>query len=242
MTSRKSEIRKTIDGFVSYEISPLTPKQIISISSKWFGDNKDFITELEKKPYKDLANRPIFLTFLLILFKRYSSLPAQPSEIYDEIVMLIIEDWDKYRGIYRTSKYVDFKSRKKMKFLSELSYLLTYKIKQIVFSSKELENIYIAIHEKYNLPLEEMKDVVSEIESHTGLITEAGFKSFEFSHLSLQEFLCAKHLVDLPCSQTTINYFFDYPEPISIAISISTEPSIWFSNFTRLGCDFTGLE
>ena len=73
-----------------------------------------------------------------------------------------------------------------------------------------------------------MKVVVAEIESHTGLIVESHYRHFEFSHLSIQEFLCAKHLVNLPYSQDTIKYFLEYPEPLAIAVSISGEPSLWF--------------
>lgn len=230
MTVRKSELNKVIDNFHTCEISPLTQNQIVEISSKWVSNSTDFINELSKRPYRDLANRPIFLTLLLILFEKYSSLPPQPSEVYEDATFLIIKDWDDHRDIIRNSIYSDFNTRKKLKFISEVSYNLTYKIKQKIFSSKDLENVYNDIHEKYGLPSNEIKKVVSEIESHTGLITESNYKNFEFSHLSIQEFLCAKHLVNLPYSKETIDYFFEYPEPLAIAICISGEPSQWFSN------------
>ena len=80
------------------------------------------------------------------------------------------------------------------------------------------------------MPEDDAKSVVSEIESHTGLIVESKSRNFEFSHLSMQEFLCAKHIVNLPYSKETINYFLEYPEPLAIAICISGEPSLWFAN------------
>lgn len=230
MTVRKSELNKVIENFTAYEISPLTEKQIVEISCKWSKKSKEFISELGKRPYKDLANRPIFLTLLLILFDKFAFLPTQPSEVYEDATFLIIKDWDEHRDIIRHSIYSDFNTRKKLKFISELSYYLTYKIKQKVFSSKDLQNIYCDIYEKYGLPVNEMKKVVSEIESHTGLITESNYKNFEFSHLSIQEYLCAKHLVNLPYSKETIDYFFEYAEPLAIAICISGDPSQWFSN------------
>lgn len=230
MTVRKSELHKIIDSFVIYEIASLNPSQIKEIASKWLDESDKFIIELEKKPYKDLANRPIFLTFLLILFEKYNTLPTQPSEVYEDTTYLILKEWDEHRDIVRISKYGDFNTRKKLKFISELSYYLTYKIKQKVFSSRDLENLYIQINKKYGLPDNSAKSVVLEIESHTGLIVESTFKNFEFSHLSIQEFLCAKHLVNLPYSKETISYFLEYPEPLAIAICISGEPSIWFAN------------
>jgi predicted NACHT family NTPase len=230
MTVRKSELNKVIDSFTIFEIAALSSKQIREIAGKWLKNSDQFIIELEKKPYRDLANRPIFLTFLLILFERYSTIPMQPSEVYEDTTYLILKEWDEHRDIVRTSRYGDFNTRKKLKFIAELSYCLTYKIKQKVFSSKDLEKIYIQINSKYGLPDDDVKTVVSEIESHTGLIVESTYKNFEFSHLSMQEFLCAKHIVNLPYSKETIAYFLEYPEPLAIAVCISGEPSIWFAN------------
>lgn len=154
----------------------------------------------------------------------------KPSEVYEEATYLIVKEWDEHRDIVRHSKYSDFNTRKKIKFIAEVSYLLTYKAKQKVFTSKMLESIYIEICDKYNLPADEMKMVVSEIESHTGMIVESKYRHFEFSHLSIQEFLCAQHLVNLPYSKETIEYFLEYPEPLAIAVSISGEPSLWLAN------------
>jgi predicted NACHT family NTPase len=230
LTVRKSELNKIIDNFSIFEVAPLAFHQVEEISKKWLVDSAGFINELNKKPYKDLANRPIFLTLLMVLYDKYSFLPTQPSEVYEDTTYLIIKEWDEHRDIVRTSKYADFNTRKKLKFLSEVSYMLTYKIKQKIFSSKELEEIYSQICTKYSLPKEEMALVISEIESHTGILIESTYRNFEFSHLSIQEFLCAKHLVNLPYSQETISYFLEYPEPLAIAVSISGEPSLWFSN------------
>jgi len=229
-TVRKSELNVNLANFTTLEISSLNKDQIYEISNKWLVDNKTFVSELYRKPYRDLANRPIYLTFLLILFEKYGYLPPQAHEVYEDLVHLIIKEWDDHRDIVRQSKYSGFSTRKKVKFLSEVSYLLTYQIKQTIFSSKILEEIYLKINRKYSLPTEEMKDVVSEIESHTGLISESQYKHFEFSHLSIQEYLCASHLVQIPYSQETIKYFFEYPEPLAIATCLSGDPGAWLTN------------
>ncbi len=231
LTVRKSELQRVIESFSFYEILPLSKKQITGIVKKWLRDFKKFFEELDSKPYRDLANRPIFLTLLMILFDKNNTLPTQPSEVYEDSTFLILQEWDSHREIVRRSRYSDFHPRKKLKFLSEVSYYLTYKIKQKRFSAKDLESIYLQICTKYGLPHEEMKMVIAEIESHTGIMQESSYKNFEFSHLSIQEFLCARHLVNLPYSEEIIKYFVEYPEPLAIAISISGEPSIWFSNF-----------
>lgn len=230
VTVRKSELNKEINGFNSYEISPLNEEQIRQITKKWIGSSEKFLNELNSKPYKDLANRPIFLTLLLIIYQKSFLLPNQPSEVYSDATYLVIKEWDEHRNINRRSKYSQFNTRKKIKFLSELSYHLTYKTKQKVFNSIDLENIYNKIYQKYDLPESEIKNVVAELESHTGILSESSYRKFEFSHLSIQEYLCACHIVNLPFSQRIIDYFFEYPDPLAIAVCISADPSEWFSN------------
>lgn len=230
VTVRKSELNKEINGFVTYEISPLNEIQIEQIATKWLGASDIFINELKTKPYQDLANRPIFLTLLLIIYQKSFVLPNQPSDVYSDATYLVLKEWDEHRNIIRQSQYSQFNTRKKIKFLSELSYHLTYKTKQKVFNSADLEIIYNKIYQKYNLPQEEIKNVVSELESHTGILTESSYRKFEFSHLSIQEYLCAFHIVNLPFSQRIIDYFFEYPDPLAIAVCISADPSDWLSN------------
>jgi GTPase SAR1 family protein len=230
LTSRTSSFFKVISNFETLEIHPLSLKDINEIALKWLSNGADFLKELEKRKYSELANRPIFLTLLLILFDKNKTLPVSPFEVYREAVFLIISDWDEHRGITRTSNYANFNVRKKLDFLQEVSLHLTYKIKSNVFNSAQLQEVYLNIHKKYALPKEDMNKVVQEIESHNGLINEVGYNLFEFSHLSLQEYLCAECLISLPFSKTTITYFYERPDPLAIAVCISKDPGLWLAN------------
>lgn len=230
MTSRTSTFVKVISNFEILEIHPLTIDEIKEISLKWLSNGNDFIIELESKKYSELANRPIFLTLLLILFEKNKTLPISPYEVYREAVYLIISDWDDHRGITRLSNYANFNVRKKLDFLQEVSLHLTYKIKSNLFTTEQLKDVYLKIYKKYSLPKDDMNKVVQEIESHNGLINEVGNKSFEFSHLTLQEYLCAECLISLPFSRNTITYFYEKPDPLAIAVCISKDSGLWLAN------------
>jgi predicted NACHT family NTPase len=231
LTSRTSSINNIIvESFEVYELKPIDREDVVIISKKWLGDNSIFVKELYKKPYCELANRPIYLSLLLVLFEKTQTLPTRALDIYREAVYLIIRDWDESRQITRHSKYTDFNVHSKLLFLQELAFFLTYKINSNVFSSTDLIEIYNNIYGRYNLPKEEVYDVISEIESHNGLISEVGYKIFEFSHLTLQEYLCAEYLVTLPFNQSIARYFIERPDPIAIAISLSRDSGVWFAN------------
>jgi hypothetical protein len=116
-------------------------------------------------------------------------------------------------------------------FLSALSYELTYKIKAKRFSEIDLITCYKKLCPRFGLPAQQATEVAREIESHTGIITIANHFEFEFSHLSLQEFLCANHIVREPRGGQIPKYIHDYPPPLAIAIALSAEPSVWFADF-----------
>lgn len=230
LTSRTSSFVKIISNFEILEIHPLSKSDIEEIAMKWLSHGVDFLVELKARNYSELANRPIFLTLLLILFDKNKNLPSSSFEVYREAVFLIVRDWDEHRGIFRTTEYADFNVRKKLDFLQEMSFHLTYRIKSNVFSAVQLKDVYLKIYKKYGLPKDEMNQVVREIESHNGLITEVNNLTFEFSHLSLQEYLCAECLISLPFSRDTIAYFYERPDPLAIAVCISRDSGAWLAN------------
>ncbi|QEC75906.1 NACHT domain-containing protein [Mucilaginibacter ginsenosidivorax] len=231
LTVRKSKLSSTGLGFTKFEITPLDEKRIKSIAKSWLGSSKGFYDALKNKPYRDLASRPIFLTLLLILYKlNNKNLPYQSYEVYRDATYLILKDWDEHRRIQRKSAYAEFNARKKLKFLYELSFNLTYRVKKTIFSTAILREVYQNIYSSYNLPKDEIDDVISEIQSHNGIISISGYDSCEFSHLSIQEYLCAEHIITLPFSASIIAYFYQYPEPLAIAITLSGDPGSWFAN------------
>jgi DNA polymerase III delta prime subunit len=232
MTCRSGHCnQKSVEGFDTMDILPLDRRQIEMIASQWLDNNQQrlFFKEFDEVPYKDLGDRPLFITLLLIIFKREGELPDQPSEVYQRIVDLLLRDWDADRKIIRRSKYSGFDKGKKALFLAELAFQLTCEAKLKRFDSEDLIKIYDRICGSFKLPKKEAVDVAREIESHSGLIVASGFKHYEFSHLSLQEYLCAEYIVRSPLDGKLLDLLVQYPEPAAVAIALSSNPSAWFT-------------
>jgi hypothetical protein len=147
------------------------------------------------------------------------------------MIELVLREWDvEKKNLHRTTKYAGFEPEKKMSFLSKLSYHLTYKINKNVFTHDDLVSCYNVIYKGFSLPSDEANEVAEEIESHTGLIVSFYGSSFEFSHLSLQEYLCASYIVKLPITPVLGRYMEKNPAPLAIAVSLSSEPSEWMAS------------
>lgn len=233
-TCRYLSETSSFKSFNHCEIKSLTPNQKIEIVKKWIENPSDFFQRLALKKYKDLTDRPLFLHFLVILYKNNNSqLPEQSLDIYRDIVQLVIKLWDddKNLSIFRYTKYKSFNSNKKEDFLSELAYELTYNQNVIKsFSRAQLRVAYRKIYKRFTgLKYDDAKEVINDIESHNGLVIELYNNKFEFSHLSLQEYLAASYIVKIPFDRGHYGLLNTYPSPLAIANVISPRPDKFFS-------------
>jgi DNA polymerase III delta prime subunit len=233
LTCRTGDYRKRIASFNVTEILPLDQKQIEAIAHLWLDDVSGFLAALAATPYSDIVDRPLILTFLLYLYSNTGELPARPALIYRQVVYRLLKEWDENRGIVRRSKYSHFDPDRKIDFLSELSYLLSYDIKSKSFDQSQFALLYDRMKDAYGLPPNEADLVAAEIETHTGLLFASGLGRVEFSHLSLQEYLCANYLVTSPYPDLLSEYFREYPAPVAVACSLSSDPSKFFAEIVK---------
>lgn len=229
ISCRSGDYTDHIEGITVLEICPLSKSQVESIARKWLGKKTTgFLASLKNVPYYDLTDRPLLLTELLLVYSRYGYLPEQPNQIYRKVIGLLLEEWDAKRGVRRQSKYAGFNPNRKEDFLSALAYYLTYTLKQKSFSENKLLVAYEKMCYSFNLPKEEAKEVVQEIQTHTGIVMQVGTNRYEFCHLSLQEYLCANYMLRSPTTIPYMSHFIAYPAPLAIAVSLSSQPGNWF--------------
>lgn len=231
LTCRAGEYREVIEGVAVVSLRPLTSEQSSAIEAAWLGDARaeEFRTTLDSVPYRDVADRPLMLCQLLFLFQRNGHLPKDRASVYRRLTNLLLHDWDAQRGVERRSAYAEFLPERKAEFLSALSYHLTFKARTRSFTEQLLVDSYLAIHDKFDLPKRDSLAVARELETHTGIIMETANGTYEFSHLSIQEYLCADYIVREPEIHLLDAYAREYPAPLAVAVALSSTPSAWFT-------------
>lgn len=230
MTARFGSLSRVFESVQCIQLLPLTGAQQHEVASLWTDDGGQlFFEELNRKPYADLANRPLFLVRLLLLYRRDRSLPYQPCDVYERFARMMLEDWDRERDVSRLSRYANFGPDQKLRFLAALSHYLLLITHQVAFRRRDLEHAYVAVCDRFQLPDLQAEQVAQEIVSHTGLIVQAGFDRYEFSHLSLQEFFCAHHILRDPMKETLLRYLAIYPAPLAIAATMSVDPGVFLA-------------
>lgn len=226
-SSRSGDYVRTMLKLTPIEVLPLDAGLIEQFARRWVVRDKEFLESLSKLPYSDVANRPVLLVQLGAIFNRYGQLPQQPIHVYRKLVLLLLQEWDAQNNVKRKSRYSRFEAEQKHDFLSALAHHLTVTTRSKHFSENDLRTAYVSICPRFDLPSNEAKQVVEEIETHTGILTPVGDYAFEFCHLSLQEYLCADYIVRAPHSDKIQLYFVRYPHPLAVAIAMSSCPGEW---------------
>ncbi|MCR9248889.1 MAG: NACHT domain-containing protein [bacterium] len=234
LTSRSGDFHYQINKTQVFEIAPLTDNQILAFSEKWLRNKRaayNLFNQIKNSPYKDTTVRPLTLAHLCIIFERQNGkIPDKPKTVYSKIVNLLLEEWDQQRSIEHESKYANFEIDQKFKFLANLSYHLSFKFQKSIFTDDELLDIYKLICENFGLPLTQARTVINELETHNGLILEAGYRSFSFAHKSIQEFLAAEHLTKLPSIPENQNILLRGPNELAICIALASNSSEMFAH------------
>lgn len=225
LTCRSGDYSRPLEGFDSLELCPLDDSQVAEIVNRWCTSPSEFNAALSKLPFRDLASRPLFLCELIVLFEKSGFLPQQPSSVYRRIVILALEEWDRSKRVERRSRYAGFDPSRKFEFLASLAFHLTYVTEQKFFTSKSFASAYESIRHAFDLPSGEARQVFTELETHTGIMVESGFEQYEFSHLSLQEFLAADYLVRDCISKETKHQMLVNPAPLAISVAMSSNAS-----------------
>ena len=220
--------------------------QITNFATKWISNEReveDFLSQLEESPYADTLIRPLNLAHLCALFERYKQIPDKPKSVYRKVINLLVEEWDTQRGLVRRNSTFFFDPERKIEFISEFAFQLSSKFQMVVFDHSILSRIYNSICENYGLLERDREVILNELESNTGLIIKSNYESYEFAHISLQEYLTALYIVKLPF----IPPFRDIqllPFELAIAVSISSNPSLYLAQlvFTTLKYSDFSLE
>lgn len=218
----------SIEGFDPFEILPLDRAQIRDVVEAVLADEADAFYDVlgqPEHPAAELANRPLFLLQMTQIFRSQGTIPERPTDLHDSLVRLVIQEWDGERRVRRQSKYASFSAPEKRRFLADLAYALIER-HRLRFDGRVLAEVYRDLAPMYSLPASEARQVAKELEGHTGLIVEAGTQ-YEFSHLSLQEFLAADAMVR--AGEGPKDSWWEYqPEVAAVAVALSSQPNSYF--------------
>lgn len=204
LTCRIATHEYTFEEFTEVEIADFDFDQIKNFANNWFtakdaSKSEVFLEKLQEKPaFRELANNPLFLTLLCLVFESNADFPTNRTQLYKEGLNLLLKKWDAKRNIERKQVYKNLSVQHKEDLLSQIA-LKTFERGEYFFTQQQLEQYigeYICSLPSANTavkPLElDSEEILKAIEAQHGLLVERARGIYSFSHLTFHEYFTAR--------------------------------------------------
>lgn len=244
ITCRLAAVEYTFENFTYVEIADFNFIQTSVFVRKWFQGqyqkSEQFLQELKKpenKGFLELTKTPLLLTLLCLAYDELLEFPARRVDLYKEAFDALLRKWDASRGVHRDEIYRELSALRKENLLSRIAYQ-NFEKKKFFFKQEEISDQiteYLA-----QLPITNNKaealdghSVLKAIEAQHGLIVERAYGIYSFSHLTFQEYLTARYIVQNAGAGTLRDlaqniYFDQWSEVVSISASLLDNADIFF--------------
>ncbi|NEQ42065.1 MAG: NACHT domain-containing protein [Leptolyngbya sp. SIOISBB] len=194
--------------FTDVTLAEFDDEQIEQFIHRWFRSQLDMeagtanrywelLQKDEHKATKELAQTPLLLTFLCLVYDREQTLPAQRSTLYGKALNILLSEWAAQKRLEQDPIYEGFHPDLGKVLLAEIAYD-SFKNDQLFFSKNDLtRRISTFLADTLDAPkhLDGAK-VLQAIEKQQGILVERATDIYSFSHLTLQEYLTAFHIVE----------------------------------------------
>lgn len=137
-----------------------------------------------------IAVNPMLLSLISLVHYNRQYLPRGRTLLYSQCIELLIDSWDRTRDILFTGSKVT--AVQKEAVLREIAF--DFQVKGKGEDSRDnLEQLIKEIAHKLGISMS-AKELLEDIETRSGLLVERSIDVFGFSHLTLQEYLVARHI------------------------------------------------
>jgi NACHT domain len=190
--------------FTDVAIANFDEPQIQCFIKNWFKshDQPELGEECKKrlnsddhKATRELAQTPLLLTLICILFLKRGEFPTKQSTLYAEAVWTLLAEWDASKEIVRQQPYKGLDTKCKKMMLAEIAYS-NFTSNNLFFQQGEITQQIEKILGEMDEKRVDGRDVLRAVEEQHGLLVNRYDDIYSFSHLTIQEFLTAKHIID----------------------------------------------
>ena len=202
--------RSTWNRFRDIELADFDDEQIQRFIHNWFHADLDISTKTadqcwktlngsSNRAAKELAQTPLLLTFLCMVYDRTQGFPTNRATLYRKALDILLEEWAAEKRIQQEGIYKGLNPDLEKVLLAEIAYNSFVK-DQLFFTQQELvDQIKAFLADTVDKPKYlDGKAVLDAITIQQGIFVERAEGIFSFSHLTLHEYLTAYHVAQQP--------------------------------------------
>jgi hypothetical protein len=208
ISCRIAAYRRNLNKFSKVTIAEFNDGQIQQFIQNWFSSEVDkkvetaekfwrFLNQQEYTATKELAQTPLLLTFICLVYDESQDLPKNRSTLYSDALDILLRRWRAEKRIQedRIDQTMGVDLEKIM--LSEIAYI-GFEANNLFFSHQEVvRQIKEFLRSNDNAPKHlKAEAVLDAIAIQQGILVERKRDIYSFSHLTLQEYLTAKYIDD----------------------------------------------
>ncbi|MGF1520547.1 MAG: NACHT domain-containing protein [Nodosilinea sp.] len=201
----------TFGGFTRFKdvaMAAFEDEQIEQFIKNWFQKERDteintaercwkLLNSPDYQAAKELAQTPLLLTLLCVVYDEFQDFPKKRHALYGEALDVLLRKWASEKRIQRNPIYQELSAELEIDMLAEIAYT-SFVDNQLFFSKDRLINqIREFLIDNLNAPSHlDAETVLKEIEIQQGILVERARDAYSFSHLTFQEYLTAKCIID----------------------------------------------
>jgi predicted NACHT family NTPase len=198
VTSREAGFRPSwFSTFTTLAIEDLPSEQAHSYISKWFSKEPSRAEVLirileENARLRSLASNPLMLAVICITYEARGDLPNRRADLYEYCIDTLNTLWDESRGVDRAPA---FSGPAKLAVLNQVAFELQAE-RKVEFTKRDFSAKIRKHLPDVGAKFYQEDDFVKELIEHTGIVRGSGADMLAFQHLTFQEYLAARKLVD----------------------------------------------
>jgi hypothetical protein len=192
--------------FKVIELADFDDKQIQQFITNWFSTELDQQSQTAEKCWetlrdesnkaaKELAQTPLLLTFLCLVYNRKQSFPPTRSRLYNKALDILLEEWAAEKRLNQEPIYEGLHTDLEKVMLAEIAHE-GFKDDQLFFDEQQIitsiaDFLADSVDKPKNL---DGRKILNAIAAQQGILVQRAEDVYSFSHLTLQEYLTAQHI------------------------------------------------
>ena len=205
---RTAAYRSRFRQFVDVVMADFDDEQIQQFITNWFRSKNDQELGIAQKCWellqqpdyastRELAQTPLLLTFLCLVFDDAQTFPKQRASLYKDALDVLLKRWASEKRIQRDPIYQDLTLPLEEMMLAEIA-CTGFEEDRLFFSRRKVvEQIRTFLASNLNAPKHlDGDEILNAIQIQQGVLVERARNVLSFSHLTLQEYLTAQHIIN----------------------------------------------